>query len=111
MVTNSETIVIDEDSTGRLWATYEGNGKIQVVHLDLGRPRTQWLATPIVISGTVDADDISTDRRLRRRPDRCHCGRTQRLQQVGFRVHLDSDPPATWRPIEVVQTPGFRLRR
>jgi hypothetical protein len=104
MLANSETIVIDEDSTGRLWATYEANGKIQVTY-STSADHTQWLSTPLAISGTVDPDDISTIVAFG--------GNTigvlwsdQRVQQVCFRTHLDSDPPGTWGATEVVRS-GF----
>ena len=96
MLSGSETIVIDKDSTGRLWATYEAGQKIGVVY-STSADHTMWVTTPVVLSGTVEVDDISTI--VAFGGDKIGVlWSDQRGQQVSFRVHLDSDPPATWQP-------------
>jgi hypothetical protein len=55
----SETLVIDKDSTGRLWATWTQDGRVYVNHTD-GNDAA-W-GTPYVLPGStaLDSDDISS---------------------------------------------------
>ncbi|CAN5119940.1 hypothetical protein BH18ACT4_BH18ACT4_14550 [soil metagenome] len=57
---SSETLVIDKDSTGRLWATWVGGGRVNVTHTTSGD--RNWRA-PFVLppaTSTVSSDDISS---------------------------------------------------
>jgi PKD repeat protein len=55
----SETIVIDKDSTGRLWATWTAGSRVYVTHTTTSD--TQW-AAPYIIPGApnLTSDDISS---------------------------------------------------
>ncbi len=55
----SESLVIDMDSTGRLWATWPQDGRVYVNHTD-GNDAS-W-GTPFVVPGStaVDGDDLSS---------------------------------------------------
>ena len=56
----TETLVIDKDTTGTIWATWTQNGQVYVSHTN--GSDTSWV-TPYVLPGpgtTVDADDISS---------------------------------------------------
>jgi hypothetical protein len=102
----AETIVLDKDSLGRLWVAFESGQQIKVLYSTSGDHLT-WTSTPVVLSGTVEADDIATV--LAFGGDKIGVLWTdQRLHQVGFRVHEDSDPPAVWQPAEVVRS-GFGI--
>ncbi|MGH2474243.1 MAG: Ig-like domain-containing protein, partial [Candidatus Limnocylindrales bacterium] len=55
----AETLVIDKDSTGTLWATWEQGARVWVSHTSGGD--TNWV-TPYIVPGTptIAGDDIST---------------------------------------------------
>jgi hypothetical protein len=55
----SETIVIDKDSTGKLWATWTAGSRVYVTHTTTSD--TQWV-TPYILPGspTLTSDDISS---------------------------------------------------
>lgn len=103
MPTGSETIVIDKDSTGRLWATYESGQKVYVTYTT-SADHQSW-GTPYALSGTVETDDISTI--VAFGGDKIGViWSDQRTHQVCFRVHSDSQAPTSWQPTEVVRS-GF----
>ena len=105
MSTGSETIVLDKDSTGRVWATYEAGGKIYAYY-SISSDHTQWIATPFQVSTqTVDADDIASV--VAFGGDKIGVLWTdQREQQVCFRWRRDTDSPTTWQPVEIARS-GF----
>lgn len=101
----SETIVIDKDSTGRLWVTYEAEQKIYVTYSTTTDHKT-WAATPFAVStGTVETDDISTIVAFGGNKIGVAWS-DQRTHQICFRVHSDGQPPTTWQAIETVRS-GF----
>ncbi len=55
--TNSETMVLEQDSTGRLWTTAEGGGNINVYY-STSADHLTWTTTPVVLQTGVNADDI-----------------------------------------------------
>ena len=59
--TGVETVVIDKDSTGRLWATFTQNSQVKVTHTTTAD--TLWVAAyglPVGAPANVTADDVST---------------------------------------------------
>ncbi len=60
--TKTETLVIDKDSTGTLWATWAQSNKVMVTHTQNGDDHS-W-ATPFILpvagSSTLSSDDISS---------------------------------------------------
>jgi len=55
----SETIVIDKDSTGKLWATWTAGSRVYVTHTTTSD--TQWVTPYILpVSPTLTSDDISS---------------------------------------------------
>ncbi len=60
--TKTETLVMDKDSTGTLWATWAQDGKVMVTHSQNGDDRS-W-ATPYVLpaagASNLNSDDISS---------------------------------------------------
>jgi len=103
ILANSETLVIDEDSLGRLWATFKAGTKMYVTYTTSG-DHTTWAAA-LALSGTVDADDISTVVAFGGNKVGVLWS-DQATQQVAFRWRNDGDAPATWQPTEVVRS-GF----
>jgi len=60
--TQSETLVIDEDSTGMLWATWAQDGRVMVTHSRAGNDAS-WVAPyvlPATGASTLDSDDITS---------------------------------------------------
>jgi PKD repeat protein len=95
------TLVIDKDSTGRLWATWVQGTSVYVSHT-LGGDR-RW-AAPFVLPASgargVTGDDISSLVAF----GGSKVGVMWSNQSAGsfsFAVHLDGQPPSSWRPVEV----------
>jgi hypothetical protein len=57
--TDSETMVLEQDSSGRLWATAEGGGNANVYYSTSADHRT-WSSTPVILRSGLNADDISS---------------------------------------------------
>jgi hypothetical protein len=105
MQTGAETIVLDKDSTGRVWAVFEANGKI-LVYYTTSSSHLQWVSNALQINTLlVDPDDIATVVAFGGNKIGVLWS-DQRQQQVCFRWRDDTDPPATWQPIEIVRS-GF----
>lgn len=91
----TESLVIDKDGTGRLWATWTQSNRIYVSHTLVDE--SAW-SPPFILPGigtTVASDDISSV--VAFGGDRI--GILWGNQQTGafhFAVHRDVDPPATW---------------
>ena len=95
----SETMVLEEDSSGRLWATAEGGGNVNVYYTTTADHRS-WSSSIVLRSG-IDADDISSI--VAFGGDKVGVfWSDQKRDEFGFRVHRDSDPPGTWAAEEVV---------
>jgi hypothetical protein len=93
----SETLVIDRDTTGRLWATWIQSQKVYV-NRTTGSDTT-W-GTPFVlpVAGTsVAADDISSV--IAFGPGRIGVmWSNQATSAMYFATHVDGDPDTTWEP-------------
>jgi len=99
----SETIVLDKDSTGRLWLTYEAEQKIYVQWTTSADHKT-WVAAPLEIGNGVDPDDISA---IVAFGTNVGVVWTDQLgQRVCFRTHKDVDLPTVWQSLEIVRS-GF----
>src|SRR5262245_34460570 len=55
----SETMVLEQDSSGRLWVTAEGNGNVNVYYTTTSDHRS-WSSTPVILRTGIDSDDISS---------------------------------------------------
>ncbi len=93
----SETLVIDKDSTGKLWATWEQGTQIWVNRTD-GNDNS-WNATPFVLPGSqnVSADDISSliafgGNKL----GVYYSNQSGSPDNDSFIVHTDGQPDMTW---------------
>lgn len=99
----SETLVIDKDSTGRLWATWTQNAKVMVSVSSVGG---QVWGTPFVVptgDATVDSDDISS--LVAFSPGRIGVMWSNQEDDTFYFAHRsDSDPAGTWSPAEVAYT-------
>jgi PKD repeat protein len=94
----TETLVIDKDTTGTLWATWTQGGRVYV-NRTVGDDRTWGIPAPLPVTGaTVSADDISTvvafDGKV---------GVMWGNQLEGayyFTAHVDGDPAEVWQATE-----------
>jgi hypothetical protein len=100
--TQSETIVIDKDSTGTLWATWAQDGHVYVNHT-IGGADTNW-ATPSALTAApannLDPDDITTLIAFGGNKVGVLWS-NQTLQADYFSVHSDGDSPGVWSTPEV----------
>jgi len=98
----AETMVLEQDSTGRLWATAEGLSAIHAYYSTSADHRA-WSPDAIVLRNGVNTDDISTV--IAFGGDRIGVfWSDQNRDEFGFRVHRDVDDPATWGDVEVVDS-------
>ncbi len=97
---DSETMVLEQDSTGRLWATTESGGSIRAYYSTSADHRT-WNSTAVILRTGVNADDISSI--VAFGGDKVGVfWSDQNRWEFGFRVHQDTDAPTTWSSTEIV---------
>ena len=100
-----EAIVLDKDTTGKLWVTYTQGSKVYV-NRSLGGSDSTW-GTPFVlpVSGTtVDPDDISALVSFDRQNAAPQIGvmwSNQVDNAMYFATHKDGDPDDVWQPPRV----------
>ena len=95
----SEALVLECDSTGRLWYVAEGDGRVQVHHSN--DDGATWSSQPIVLQTGVNEDDIASI--VAFADDRVGVfWSDQNRDAFGFRVHHDGDPPEAWDSVETV---------
>jgi PKD repeat protein len=112
---SSETIVIDKDTDGRLWATWAQNGSVYYNVTAPGQD-ANWGAPaplPAADAGGLDADDISTLVAFGRPSSQGGSGgqigvmwSNHAASTTYFAVHNDGDPVNSWQPTETVTVPG-----
>ncbi|HEY3215276.1 MAG TPA: IPT/TIG domain-containing protein [Candidatus Eisenbacteria bacterium] len=97
----SETLVLEKDSTGRLWATWVEAGRVKVNHT-LGDDSSWGTPFDLPTQDTdVDSDDISSI--IAFGGDRIGIMWSDQVSQgTYFAVHLDADSAETWQPKETV---------
>jgi hypothetical protein len=95
--TSSETLVIDKDSTGTLWATWAQDNKVEVTHTVGGNDET-W-GTPFVLpvsgASNLKADDISSVVAFGSNKIGIMWS-NQVASAMYFSVHVDGDPDTQW---------------
>jgi hypothetical protein len=103
----AETLVIDKDSTGRLWITYAQAGEIYLSH-SLGSD-TQWntpFAMPAAgVNEHIGSDDIST--LVAFNGNIGVLWSNQLDNTVYFAFHSDSAPDTSWHGEVVIQGPNI----
>ncbi|QYG92237.1 DNRLRE domain-containing protein [Iamia sp. SCSIO 61187] len=96
----SETLVIDREPTGRLWATWVEGGQVMVAHTTTAD--TAWsapFALPVAGSN-ASSDDISAV--VAHRSDRIGIlWSNQDDETMSFAYHLNSSAPGTWSAREI----------
>ena len=104
--TSSESLVIDKDSTGQLWATWtQGNPKVVMVNSTQGSDAT-W-GTPFQVSAnTITADGISSLVAFGGKIGVMWGDQDTTDKAYYFAIHNDADPDATWSAPEVAIGPA-----
>ena len=98
----SETMVLEEDSTGRLWTTAEGGGNVNVYYSTSADQRT-WSSAPVVLRSGVNSDDISSV--VAFGGDKIGVfWSDQNRDEFGFRVHHDGATPTSWDAVEITDS-------
>ncbi len=99
----SETLVIDREPSGRLWATWVQGGQVMVTHTTTAD--TAWSAPfALPVAGSdASSDDISAV--VAYRSDRIGIlWSNQDDNTMSFAYHLNSSPPGTWSAREIAYT-------
>ena len=100
-----EAVVLDKDTTGRLWITYTRGGTVYVAHTS-GAPGDQWgvpFALPVTDAANLTADDISAVV--------AYGGRigvmwsNQNAQAMYFASHADGAPDSAWTQTTALDGP------
>jgi hypothetical protein len=95
----AETMVLELDSTGRLWATAEGAERVAVYYTTSADHRT-WSGSMTLQSG-ISTDDISSV--VAFGGDRIGVFWSDQVRdEFGFRIHHDGADPAVWDSVEIV---------
>lgn len=100
----TETLTLDQDSTGRLWIAFTQNRRVYVAH-STDDDRT-WVA-PFVLPGTaqIGSDDIAALVAYRDGADGPSIGvvwSNQVLAAMQFARHRDADAASDWSPVESI---------
>jgi trimeric autotransporter adhesin len=100
--TTSETLVIDRDTTGTLWATWTAGNQVWVTHTTTGDGA--W-AAPSILPGSpaLDPDDISSIIAFGGKVGVMYSDQVATDEKVRFAVHQDGAPPGAWST-EIVPT-------
>ena len=102
---SSETLTIDKDSSGRLWATWSRGQSVYISAT--GNSDSSW-STPFVLPSSnatnLDPDDIAAVIAFRGKIGVMWSNQT--ASTVYFSYHLDGDPVDSWSASEAVTVPG-----
>ncbi len=99
-----ETVVIDKDSTGTIWATWVQSNTVYVTHT-LGSDNVWGVPYVLPTTTITTSDDISS--LIHFNGDRIGvCWSDQVTLAFWFSYHLDGTPDTTWSPPESMLAPG-----
>src|SRR5262245_1272994 len=98
----SETMVLESDSSGRVWVTAEGNRAVNVYYTTSADHRT-WSQNPVILQTGIDLDDITSI--VAFGGDKIGVfWSDQARDEFGFRIHRDGDDPTVWQPTEIASS-------
>lgn len=98
----SETMVLESDSSGRLWTCAEGGGNINVYYSTSADRRT-WSSSPVILASGVSTDDICSIVAFGGNRVGVFWS-DQNRDEFGFRYHNDADAPTTWAAKEIADS-------
>jgi hypothetical protein len=104
--TSSETLVIDEDSTGIVWATWAQDNRVMVSH-SVGGDDRSWIAPYVVPSSgasNLKSDDISSLVHFSGNKIGVAWS-NQNDAALYFAFHVDGASEAAWTPSPATQSP------
>lgn len=94
-----ETMVIAQDSQGKLWITFELNGRVRVIYSTSVDHRS-WNAEGLEIADGLKDDDIASIIAFNGQIGVFWSN--QNTESLCFRIHRDGDPEDTWQTPETV---------
>jgi hypothetical protein len=109
--TQTETLVIDKDSTGTLWATWAQDGNVMISHTVGGNDQT-WITTPYILPGAtgqatgLNLDDISTLVAFGGNKIGVFWS-NQVTSSFYFAYHVDGQADTAWTTQTAASSPGF----
>jgi hypothetical protein len=98
----ANAIALDQDGTGKLWATYTSGHDVHVIW-STSVDHTAWDTTGVILA--PDIADVTTEAATLARFGGDKIGvvwGNQRVNEIAFRFHNDLDPEASWSDKEVV---------
>ncbi|KPK02986.1 MAG: hypothetical protein AMK71_00290, partial [Nitrospira bacterium SG8_35_4] len=98
MDSGRETAVIAEDSTGKLWITYEAGNTIRVIW-STSSDHILWDFSGIDLHVGVHGDDISSITSFDNKIGVIWSNQDE--DNYGFSIHNDGDPETSWGPLEI----------
>lgn len=104
---SSETLVLDRDAAGRLWATWTQNRAVYVNATTTPGDDASWgqpFVLPAAGANDLEADDISTLVEFGGRIGVMWS--SQRAHSVDFSEHAPGDPVTSWSPAVTTTVPG-----
>ena len=99
IASGSETMVLDQDSQGRLWASYVAHKSVYVTHSETDHQ--VWDLPGQVVQEGIDKDDISSIVAFGGHSIGVFWSDQQRTE-FGFRMRQDTDPVRDWHPLESI---------
>ncbi|MFC1715060.1 hypothetical protein ACFL6S_15445 [Candidatus Poribacteria bacterium] len=94
-----ETMVIAQDSNGKLWIPFERKKKVRVIY-SISKDHRIWNTEGVVIGDELDKDDIASviafDKQIG------VFWSNQKKEALYFRIHRDGDPEDKWQKREKV---------
>ena len=94
-----ETMVIAQDSTGKLWIPFELDGKVRVIH-SVSADHLSWDTAGIEIADGLKDDDIAS---IIAFDDQIGVfWSNQKTESLHFRIHRDGDAEDKWQKPETV---------
>ena len=101
-IANTEVMVMDRDSTGRLWIAFENNHEVHAIWSTTPDHLT-WNTTGVVIESNIGGDDIATVVAFGGNQIGVFWS-DQANWHYGFRARRDADPPEVWSARETVDS-------
>jgi hypothetical protein len=104
LASGSESAVMEQDSTGKLWIAYDPGTQIRVIW-STNAEHTSWNTTGMVLA-TIDSDDIAAIVAFDNRIGVMWSNQRSDSDNFGFRIHVDGASETTWGPVEIVDQGG-----
>jgi hypothetical protein len=106
----SSAVVLDEDNTGKLWATYTGtqgdssDGQVHVIW-STSADHTEWDTNGITLESGLDPNKLESSAIIHFGGDKIGIvWSNQPLMEIAFRYHIDGQAETQWSEKEVIDS-------